>query len=99
MEDIMIFMIPIVGVLTTGAVIIAYSPLGRGLAQRLGRSSDPEDEELLRVVHEQAARVTAAEDQIHSLQERVDFTEKLLQGRPSDTAQLSPGGGGDSPQG
>lgn len=98
MEDIIIFMIPIVGVLTTGAVIIAYSPLGRGLAQRLSRSSGSEDEELLMVVREQSARLAAAEDQIHSLQERVDFTEKLLQGRPSDTAQLSSGGGGETSQ-
>lgn len=93
MEDFMIFMIPIVGVLTTGAVIIAYSPLGRGLAQRLGSSSDAEDEELLRVVQEQSARLAAAEDQIHGLQERVDFTEKLLQGRPDNTAQLPSGEG------
>ena len=98
MEDIIIFMIPIVGVLTTGAVIMAYSPLGRGLAQRLGRSDGPEDEELLRVVQEQSARLAAAEDQIHSLQERIDFTEKLLQGRPSDTAQLSSGEGGNPSQ-
>ena len=98
MEDIIIFMIPITGVLTTGAVIIAFSPLGRGLAKRLSRSSSAEDEELLKVVHEQSARLSAAEDQIHGLQERVDFTEKLLQGRPSDTAQLSSGGRGDSSQ-
>jgi TolA-binding protein len=98
-EDIIIFMIPIVSVLTIGAVITAFSPLGRGLAQRLSRSYGAEDEELLRVIHEQSARLAVAEDQIHSLRERIHFTEKLLQGRPSDTARLSPGGGGDSPQG
>ena len=98
MEDIIIFMIPIVSVLTIGAVITAFSPLGRGLAQRLSRSHGPEDEELLRVVHEQSARLAAAEDQIHSLQERIDFTEKLLQGRPPHTAQLSSGESGDSSQ-
>jgi len=97
-EDIIIFMIPIVGVLTTGAVIMAFSPLGRGLAQRLSRSRGPEDEELLSVIHEQSARLAAAEDQIHSLRERIDFTEQLLQGRSSDTAQLSSGEGGETSQ-
>ena len=99
MEDIIIFMIPIVGVLTTGAVIVAFSPLGRGLAKRLSRSSGPEEEELLRVVQEQSARLAAAEDQIHGLQERIDFTEQLLQGRSPDTGRLSSGGGGETSQG
>ncbi len=99
MEDIIIVMIPIVGVLTTGAVIVAFSPLGRGLAKRLSRSSGPEDEELLRVVREQSSRLAAAEDQIHSLQERIDFTEQLLQGRPTETGRLSSGEGGEASQG
>ena len=99
MEDIIIFMIPIVGVLTTGAVIMAFSPLGRGIAERLKGSGGAGDEELRMVMQEQSARLAAAEDQIHSLQERIDFTEQLLQARPTETGRLSSGEGGETSQG
>ena len=94
-----VFLIPIVSVLTIGGVFLAYSPLGRGLAERLGHSSGPREKELFQVVEDQSARLAAAEDQIESLLERVDFTEKLLQDRPASTSQLSSGGSVDPSQG
>ena len=93
-----IFLVPIVTVLTIG-MIVTFSPLGKVLAQRLSRSAGPREEELLQLVKDQSARLDAAEDQIENLLERTDFTEKLLQDRPTSTAQLSSGGSEDPSQG
>lgn len=98
MGDNIIFLIPIVSVLTIG-MIVTFSPLGKVLAQRFSRSVGPGEDELLQVVEDQSARLDAAEDQIESLLERIDFTEKLLQDRPASTAQLSSGGSKDPSQG
>ena len=98
MGDNIIFLVPIVSVLTIG-LIATFSPLGKALAERLSRSAGPREEELLQVVEDQSARLDAAEDQIESLLERIDFTEKLLQDRPASTAQLSSGGSKNPSQG
>ena len=98
MGDNIIFLIPIVTVLTIG-MIVTFSPLAKVLAQRLSRSVGPGEEELLQITKEQSARLDAAEDQIESLQERLDFTEKLLQDRPASTAQLPSSSGSGPSQG
>lgn len=58
-------------------IVLAFSPLGRALADRIkhrGAMLEPDP-----AVHEELARLR---EEIVELQERVDFTERLLAQRP-----------------
>ena len=76
-----VFMIPIVAILSVAGVFVAYSPLGRALAARLGEGQ-PDERLLQKALEEQTERLTLAEDKIEKLTERFEFTELLLASRP-----------------
>jgi hypothetical protein len=69
-------------------VLLAFSPVGRALAERLTRGAHPSgpDPEVL-------AEIEQLRHELADVQERLDFTERLL-ARQRDTAQL--GGPGDA---
>ncbi len=80
----LVFLIPIVAVLSIASIFLAHSPIAKALASR-ARVPEP-DPELQAALEEQAARLMMAEDEIQRLSERLDFTERLLTDRPASTA-------------
>lgn len=66
------------------AIVLAFSPLGRALADRIrGHAPEPAyDPELV-------AEMQSLRTDVSELQERVDFTERLLSQR-GESAQLKP---------
>ncbi len=85
------FLIPIVAMLSGAAIVIgvSFSPLGRGLAKRLaGKSED--DPKLQGLIEAQEERLLVAEHTIERLEERLEFTEKLLEERPAPPAIEAP---------
>lgn len=85
----LVFLVPIVALLSTAAVIIAHSPVAKTLARRAG-GGEP-DAALQQAFHEQTARLTVAEDEIQKLSERLEFTERLIASRPAPHAVAGPG--------
>jgi hypothetical protein len=74
--------------LTAGSVLILRGPLGRALADRIGGragASDPEVPRLRQDVEDLRAALSA-------VQERLDFTERLL-ARERERGQLPKGAG------
>ncbi len=84
-----VFLIPIVALLSTAAIFLANSPIAKALAKRAG--GEVPDESLQQAFDEQAARLTMAEDEIEKLGERLDFTERLIAGRPAAPALTEAG--------
>ncbi len=70
------------------AICLAFSPVGRALAERIrGRHAEPGyDPELL-------AEVQSLRTDVVELQERVDFTERLLAQRNDPQLAARPEGG------
>lgn len=84
------FLIPIVVIPTILGFILAIGPFRKALARRLeGGSPDTsaEVEALERALLEQAHRLSVAEQRVEQLEERLDFTERLLS-QHSDRARL-----------
>ncbi|HEU5049752.1 MAG TPA: hypothetical protein VFU00_05460 [Gemmatimonadales bacterium] len=79
MEGILALSLPIIGVLTIGAVFISRGPIGQALARRIaaGAGHHPADS-----VSGELAELRRELDQLHAgfaeLQEQLDFTERLL---------------------
>ena len=76
----LVFLVQVVLVLSTAAIILANSPIATALAKRA--SGDAQDPSLREAFDEQAARLVVAEDEIEKLSERLQFTERLISARP-----------------
>lgn len=90
MEDVL----AIVMVFGTGMIgIIAFSPIGRAIANAINRKSGAgATPELAGAVDELADRVESLQRQLGELAERQDFSERLL--AKARAKGLSAGGGG-----
>jgi len=85
-------MIPIVLFLVLGSVGMSFSPVGRAFARRLsGGKGDGEESAALAEVDALREDVHALQAQLGEVQERLDFTERLL-AQARDKGLL--GGGG-----
>ena len=74
MEGILALSIPIISILTFGAIFISRGPIGQAMARRLsGHAAEPSDEIL-----ELREQVELLRTEIGDVQERLDFTERLL---------------------
>jgi uncharacterized protein YlxW (UPF0749 family) len=67
-------------IIATSVVLILRGPLGKALARRLeGKQGNAaETTELLDELHQQAAENEVLQGRVAELEERVDFTERLL---------------------
>jgi hypothetical protein len=75
MEGILALSIPILSILTFGAVFISRGPIGQAMARRLaGRAGEDNSEELL----ELREQVEMLRTELGDVQERLDFAERLL---------------------
>ena len=86
----------IVSYLITGVVIlgVAFSPLGRALADRIlhgkmPRALPPADDPR---VDDLSGEVAAMREQLEATQDRLDFTERMLS-QAREKGQLGPGSG------
>jgi hypothetical protein len=86
----------IVSYLITGVVIlgVAFSPLGRALADRIlhgkmPRALPPADDPR---VDDLSGEVAALREQLEATQDRLDFTERMLS-QAREKGQLGPGNG------
>jgi len=71
----------IVFMVSAAAVFILRGPVGRALARRIEGGKSPDDVQALTAVDEMQVRVAQLEQQVdrmHELEERLDFTERLL---------------------
>ena len=77
---------PAVVAMVIGIMIVAFfllRPLVRALARRLeGRGSDPATLDALDEMHVRLDDVDTLRQRVAELEERVEFTERLLSGRP-----------------
>jgi hypothetical protein len=67
--------------LSVATVVILRGPLGKALARRIEGASGQVDTHLFPLVEELQARVAELEQRqgtLHELEERIDFTERLL---------------------
>lgn len=79
--------IPIMGMITgtimtglfiLGGVLVFRGPVGQAIARRIqGKAREPE-QELLGEVHQMREHVAQLEQQVLEMEERLDFTERLL---------------------
>ena len=75
MEGILALSIPIISILTFGAVFISRGPIGQAMARRLaGHSADEPSDEIL----ELREQVDLLRTELGDVQERLDFAERLL---------------------
>ena len=75
MEGILALSIPIISILTFGAIFISRGPIGQAMARRLsGHSADEPSDEIL----ELREQVELLRTEIGDVQERLDFAERLL---------------------
>jgi hypothetical protein len=75
MEGILALSIPIISILTFGAIFISRGPIGQAMARRLsGHSADDSSDEIL----ELREQVELLRTEIGDVQERLDFAERLL---------------------
>ena len=73
--------------------VLAFSPLGRALANRIQGGARPDDEQLRRVAESNEATLEELEQvrrDLTELQERMDFAERLL-ARQRETGKLPDG--------
>lgn len=84
MEEIMFFEVVKMVVVGGTFVLLAYSPLPRGLGQAIahrimhGRTADPGAALSDSRVDELSGEMTALRQQLYETQERLDFTERML---------------------
>lgn len=64
--------------LSAAAVIILRGPLGKAWARRIEGQSAPPDASSLSDLEGRLARLEQQVDRLHELEERLDFTERLL---------------------
>ena len=77
--------IPIWGMAMGGIYLVARSPIGGAIARRIsGESAEPE---LLDVPQEVYAELDELRARVGELEERTDFTERLLARQSSDQGQ------------
>jgi Tfp pilus assembly protein PilO len=72
------------------AVLVLRGPLGRALARRIEGTAGQPDRDVLPAVDQLQTRVAELEqqvDRLHELEERLDFTERLL-AQQREQAQL-----------
>ena len=75
MEGILALSIPIISILTFGAVFISRGPIGQAMARQLaGHSADEPSDEIL----ELREQVDLLRTELGDVQERLDFAERLL---------------------
>ena len=86
-------MIPIVLFVMMGAVGLSFSPVGRALARRLGGGDKGESAESAALAEVDALReeLQALRGEVGEMQERLDFTERLL-AQAREQGKLGPGG-------
>lgn len=84
------YLVPIVVVPSLLAFILAIGPFRKALAQRLSGTgaASAEVEALGESLAEQGHRLAAAERRVEQLEERLDFTERLLSQR-AERARLA----------
>jgi hypothetical protein len=83
MEGILALSIPIVTILTFGAVFISRGPIGHAIAKAIaGHAGETEVE-----VAELREQVTQLRLEMAEMEERLDFAERLL-ARPAGTERL-----------
>ena len=79
MEGDLVFLVPIVVVPTALLFVLAIGPFRKPLANWLNRKADGgASTELREEILEQRERLEEAEGRIVELEERLDFTERLL---------------------
>lgn len=83
------FMVPIAVVGFISLSIILTGPLGRALAERIGRSREDGGELRAELRGELQAAEQRLHDQIMDLEERLDFTERLVGQRHDRELPLS----------
>ncbi|MGE0439605.1 MAG: hypothetical protein AB7L66_15610 [Gemmatimonadales bacterium] len=73
--------------LVVGAVLVLRGPVGRAIARRLeGPGAPPSDLEAR--LQDVEARLTAAEDERHEIQNRLDFAERMLASAREERREL-----------
>lgn len=87
-------MIPIMGMITgtlmtglliLGGVMVFRGPVGQAIARRIQGKSGELEQELLQEVHALREQVLTLEQQVGELDDRLDFSERLLaQGRDAN---------------
>ena len=83
MEGILALSIPIVAILTFGAVFIFRGPIGHAVARAIGGHAGETEVE----VAELREQVTQLRLEMSEMEERLDFAERLL-ARPAATERL-----------
>jgi hypothetical protein len=83
MEGVLALSIPIVAILTFGAVFIARGPIGHAVARAIGGHAGETEVE----VAELREQVTQLRLEMTEMEERLDFAERLL-ARPAGTERL-----------
>ncbi|HJP55517.1 MAG TPA: hypothetical protein VJ847_00660 [Gemmatimonadales bacterium] len=83
MEGVLALSIPIVFILTLGAVFIARGPIGHAVARAIGGHAGEAELEVV----ELRQQVEQLRVEMGDMQERMDFAERLL-ARPGDADRL-----------
>ena len=82
------------------AFLLAISPIGRAIADRIRSKGQPADEESMRRLHETQQAVLedleALRQEMGEVQERLDFTERLL-AQHREAGRLPPAEAGTRP--
>ncbi|MEO8201183.1 MAG: hypothetical protein ABI679_11725 [Gemmatimonadota bacterium] len=92
-SDVAPMVVMVVIALSVAAIIILRGPVGKALARRLEGGAQA-DQSLLHRLEDMEARLLSAEQtqaRVEELEERVDFTERVL-AREKPKAQLESGG-------
>ncbi len=92
-NDVAPMVVMIVCAISVAAIIILRGPVGKALARRLEGGARP-DEGILHRLEEMEVRLLSAEQaqtRLEELEERVDFTERVLD-RDKPKASLESGG-------
>jgi len=70
--------VPVILFGSAGAVGIAFSPIGRAIARRMGGRDDAAEQAALAEVDSVREEVAALKAEVGEVQERLDFAERLL---------------------
>lgn len=77
--DVAPFMITLIITVSVAAVLILRGPLGRALARRLeGQSGEAALRDEVELLHQRVAELEQAQARLGDLEERMDFSERLL---------------------
>ncbi len=86
MEDILLMLL----VFGTGMLgIVAFSPIGRAIGERLRGKSAPPAQVVPEDLDDLRAQLQTVQEQVNELAERQDFTERMLS-KAKDTPAIGP---------